>query len=256
MNFEIVLSTYNGGDFLEEQIKSIIKQKHKDWNLLIFDDSSTDNTIEILDYYSKIDSRIEFKINNKKLGPTYSFYNLLKSAKKDFLVFCDQDDIWSDMKLYEINEFIISSKKSFLMGLHNGEFLIEKENKVFFNKKLISNEDLIYNKKPNLCFFSLLKSNKLIGCCSFINRKAIINLIKINPPKNEGIFLDYLIALLASSKSQIKYLDKNLIYYRRHENVATISQRSITAKLKTKFIIVSFLILNYIKYRISRKIIN
>ena len=41
MNFEIVLSTYNGGDFLEEQIKSIIQQKHKDWNLLIFDDCST-----------------------------------------------------------------------------------------------------------------------------------------------------------------------------------------------------------------------
>ena len=45
MNFEIILSTYNGGDFLEAQIKSIIQQQHQDWNLLIFDDCSTDNTV-------------------------------------------------------------------------------------------------------------------------------------------------------------------------------------------------------------------
>ena len=255
MNFEIILSTFNGGDFLEEQLKSIIKQKYQDWNLLIFDDCSSDNTVDILDYFSKIDSRIKFQINDKRLGPTYSFYNLLKNAKKDFLVFCDQDDIWSENKLYEINEFIISSKKSFIMGLHNGEFLVENQNKVFFNKKLISNKDPIYKKKPNLSFSSLFKSNKLIGCCSFINRKEIINLIKIHPPNNKGIFLDYLIALIASSKSEIEFLDKNLIYYRRHKGVATIAQRSIAEKLKTKFILIFYLLLNYIKYIITPKII-
>ena len=254
MDFEIILSTYNGEDFLEEQIDSIIKQKHENWNLKIFDDCSTDKTIDILKYYSNIDSRIEYKINDEKLGPTFSFYNLLKNSKKDFIVFCDQDDIWSDKKLHEIKKFIISTKEPFIMGVHNGEFLIKQKNKVIFNKQFVLNKDLIYEKQPNLSFFNLLKSNKIIGCFSFIKRNEFIKILKVKPPKDQGIFLDYWIALVASSQSKIAFLDKNLISYRRHENVATISERKVLSKFKTRFVLIIFLLYNFIKYYLNKKL--
>tara|TARA_Y200000002_G_scaffold312742_1_gene270083 strand:+ start:63 stop:815 length:753 start_codon:yes stop_codon:yes gene_type:complete len=245
MTLGILLSTFNGEKFIDLQIKSIINQTFQDWTLLICDDCSQDNTVKLLDYYSKIDSRISYQTNNKRLGPTFSFLNLLKTSNFKYVIFCDQDDKWSVNKLEEIYKFIDLHKEDFLMGLHNGEFLIENNNSHLFNNKPILDKDRIYSGKPDLRFISLLKSNKVVGCLSFVDREKIKKLIKINPPKNKGIFLDYWLALIASTQnSGIKFLDKNLISYRRHEGVATLNKRSIISKLITKFIIIYSLIIN------------
>ena len=245
MTIGILLSTFNGEKFLDTQIKSIINQTFQDWTLLISDDCSQDNTVKLLDYYSKIDSRIIYKRNKKRLGPTFSFLNLLKTSNFKYVIFCDQDDKWELNKLEEIYKFINFYREDFLMGIHNGEFLIENNNFHIFNNKPISDKDRIYSEKPDLRLISLLKSNKVVGCLSFVDREKINKLIKINPPKNKGIFLDYWLALIASThNSGIKFLDKNLISYRRHEGVATLNKRSIISKLKTKFIIIYGLLIN------------
>ena len=60
MTVDILMATYNGADYLNDQIQSIVNQNYSDWDLLISDDGSFDATIDILENWSNQDSRIEF----------------------------------------------------------------------------------------------------------------------------------------------------------------------------------------------------
>ena len=95
----ILMSTYNGGQYLRQQLDSVLRQTVADFTLLIRDDGSSDNTLEILGQYT--DPRIRL-IAGENLGPSGSFFALLEQARQigaQYVFFCDQDDIWLDNKL-------------------------------------------------------------------------------------------------------------------------------------------------------------
>lgn len=96
----ILMSTYNGEEFLNSQLESIANQitKH-DISLYIRDDGSKDNTIHIIEkWMDKIDIHLDVGNN---IGPARSFWNLFKnkSVHADYYAFCDQDDIWDNNKM-------------------------------------------------------------------------------------------------------------------------------------------------------------
>lgn len=96
----ILLSTYNGEEYLDEQIKSIVNQTYSNWILYIRDDGSTDNTIDIIEKYCIIDTRINLiRDNNVHRGPKKSFLWLLERIESDYYMFCDQDDVWDSQKV-------------------------------------------------------------------------------------------------------------------------------------------------------------
>lgn len=95
----ILLSTYNGEQHLEEQIKSICEQTYQDWNLYIRDDGSKDNTIQILNRLEQGDNRIHLIKNGGNLGVAKSFIFLLENSTADYYMFCDQDDVWLPTKI-------------------------------------------------------------------------------------------------------------------------------------------------------------
>ena len=100
MTLDILLATYNGEKFLKEQINSLLDQSYKNWKLLIRDDMSTDCTMAILsDYISKYPDKIKLLKSNKRLGPCQSFNYLLQKSDSDYVMFCDQDDIWLPEKI-------------------------------------------------------------------------------------------------------------------------------------------------------------
>ena len=104
---DICLATYNGAKYLDVQIASIVTQTYKDWNLYIHDDGSTDNTIEIVKKWEKLDSRIQFIDDEvKHLGPGNNFFHLLQFCESEYICFCDQDDFWFENKLSEYIHFI------------------------------------------------------------------------------------------------------------------------------------------------------
>lgn len=245
MIFEILISTYNGEKFIKLQLESIINQSYKNWKIRIADDFSNDETLEIIQEYSNKDKRIIFYKNKKRLGPLISFYNLLHKSNSDYVIFCDQDDIWFPNKLETLYKYILRSNKKIVFGLHNGKFLVQGKNFVKFQNRYIKNKEVIFTKKPNLSFFNLILSNKVIGCMSFGNCNSLKKIINKKPPINKGIFLDYWIALNVSLKYEIEFVDEYLINYRRHLNTATISKRSLFEVIKTRFIMIRFLILNF-----------
>lgn len=95
----VIMPTYNSAEFVAESIDSILSQTYKNLELIISDDCSSDNTMEILEEYSKRDSRIIIQRNEKNGGAGVSRNNSIKKAKGQYIAFCDSDDRWVPKKL-------------------------------------------------------------------------------------------------------------------------------------------------------------
>ena len=93
----VCMATHNGGKYIKEQIDSILVQISNEDELIISDDSSTDDTVEII---KKIkDKRIKLFENNKFFSPNLNFENALLHSKGDIIFLSDQDDIWKKDKV-------------------------------------------------------------------------------------------------------------------------------------------------------------
>ena len=96
---DILLSTYNGEKYLSEQLDSLFSQAYNDFRIIGRDDGSSDKTKDILlEYKNKFNNKLDVYFENN-VGPKNSFLELIKKSKNDYVMFCDQDDIWFDNKL-------------------------------------------------------------------------------------------------------------------------------------------------------------
>ncbi len=96
----ILLSVYNGENYLAEQLESILHQSFQDFTLYIRDDGSSDSSADIIRHYSRQDSRIFFIEDGKKLGYPSCFHTLTnRDLPEDYIMFSDQDDIWLEDKI-------------------------------------------------------------------------------------------------------------------------------------------------------------
>ena len=98
---DILMSTFNGQEFLAEQLNSIRKQTYKNWNLIIRDDGSYDSTILMIkSFREKFPNKVRFIQDEKgNLGSSKGFLELLKYVNSNYVMFCDQDDIWKPRKV-------------------------------------------------------------------------------------------------------------------------------------------------------------
>lgn len=93
----IITPTYNCGRYIEETIKSILDQTYFNWEMIIVDDCSTDNTQEVVSKY--IDERIQYYRLDVNSGPAFARTKAMELAKGDYIAFCDSDDLWVKDKL-------------------------------------------------------------------------------------------------------------------------------------------------------------
>ncbi len=101
MKVSIVLATYNGAKYIEELLVSLLTQTNQDWELIVSDDGSTDETLSIVQKYEiKLGNRLVVVNNDSGFhGPTANFINGLKHASGSLFMLCDQDDIWLPEKI-------------------------------------------------------------------------------------------------------------------------------------------------------------
>ena len=96
----ILMATYNGEQFIREQLDSLFAQTYTDWTLFVRDDGSTDNTISIIECYQKEHHNIVIIDNEgKNLGPFMNFMDLLQKVDSPLYMFIDQDDVWLPHKI-------------------------------------------------------------------------------------------------------------------------------------------------------------
>jgi len=211
----VVMCTYNGEKYVEEQLNSIINQTVIPGEIIIQDDCSTDNTEKIILNFIKENNKkisIIFDKNEKNLGYFKNFEKAIKKAKNDIIFLSDQDDVWIDNKIEKIlDQFYKDENIGFVFSnayLVNSK--LEKLNHDFWKGKKFSNK---ISKQLKI----LLKQNVVTGA-TMAFKKEFSHLFL--PFPKEGVH-DYWISLvLVSNNIPGLFIDKKLIYYRQHENNA------------------------------------
>lgn len=153
----IIMPTYNCGTYIALSIESVLKQTYKNWELIIVDDCSSDNTPLVVDTYASQDKRILYVQSEENRGPAYSRNEAVRIAHGTYIAFLDSDDIWYADKLtvqirfMEQNKYLISCTSYELIN-ENGEELnrvIASLTKVNYNRLLldcpVGNSTVIYN---------------------------------------------------------------------------------------------------------------
>ena len=210
----ILLSTYNGGAYLRKQLDSVLSQSVADFTLLIRDDGSSDDTLDILHTYS--DPRIRI-LAGENLGPAGSFFALLEEARKmgaEHIFFCDQDDIWMPDKLATLLAELQSCSGPSLVF---SDFAMIDENDAVTGDSYAAMAKLRIPADGDF-FPKLLAQPYVFGCASVLN-KALLDLIT-EPPMGIEMY-DCWIALVASIFGTVKYLPKATISHRFHSANAT-----------------------------------
>ena len=97
----IIMASYNYAHFIGEAIESVINQTYKNWELIIIDDASTDNSLEVIEEYVQKDSRIKLLINEKNLGLAGTLQKGIESATGNWIAFLESDDVFFQNSLEE-----------------------------------------------------------------------------------------------------------------------------------------------------------
>lgn len=151
----IITPCYNSRLYISKTIESVISQTYENWEMIIVDDCSEDNSVEIIEKYQKQDSRIILILNDKPSGsPTFPRNRAIEQAKGKYIAFLDSDDLWLPTKLEE--QLMLFSDNVALVYSNYEKIDIEGNRN---NRFVIGPETVDYN--------TLLKSN-VIGCLTVI----------------------------------------------------------------------------------------
>ena len=211
MVVDILLATYNGEKYIAAQIYSLLAQTHKNWNLYVADDGSTDNTLDIIKSIMSNDDRLhilDFDCPVKNAAK--NFWRLLPYSKADFAIFCDQDDVWLDCKL---SELLNVAKNRF----DNARPCLVYCDTYIYDEKLQKiTSDTLYPISFN-SFEDLIFHNGGYQGSSILFNAALKN-IALAYDSREMFIHDEIITLIAHCLGSIFHLDKSLMLYRIHEN--------------------------------------
>lgn len=220
----VLMSTYNGEKYIQQQIESIFQQEYVDITLYIRDDNSTDNTIKIIEELKEKYKIILVKDRNANIGPAKSFMKIINVVEPfyDYYSFSDQDDVWEKNKIIsaikEIEKY--DSKKSIVYG---GNY------KLFYNSNIIKNNYL----DIKLDFYSTLIRNKIAGCTMVFNSTLLKELKKYTPNYIE--MHDVWVLKVCQSIDGICIYDKNAyILYRQHDKNVMGAGNTLKAKIKAR----------------------
>jgi glycosyltransferase involved in cell wall biosynthesis len=202
----VVLCSYNGEEFIKEQIDSILNQTYPIHELIIQDDNSKDKTIEIINKYIS-NPKVRIFYNKKTLGFNLNFLSSFQKVTGDFVASCDQDDIWKENKI----EVLISKIDNNSLIFHNSiVFTSDKSTPSGFRNisTPIINETYLLLKPyipGHQCFFS----------------KEILPSIKEISLIEPNVSYDSILCLVSQVTGGVKYTNDALVYWRRHPNATS-----------------------------------
>lgn len=220
----IMMATYNGEEFLREQLDSILCQTVSTWKLLIRDDNSSDQTRAIIKEYEEKDSRIKLiKNTSQHHGAYYNFFGLLNDVRQnenpfDFYMFADQDDIWDVNKLECLISYYYEKVKT------------EKPVLIYADMRIIdANGKMIANSMDQLMGIrytnpiSAFMSHKVYGCNTLFNRELfeILPLLPNDAPELAFLSHDNFTTKTAALKGKVYFYNEPTMGYRRYGHNVT-----------------------------------
>ena len=210
----VLLAVYNGEKYLKEQIESILNQSIKNIKIIIRDDGSTDNSAEIISSYcNQYPEKIYSIVGAPSGGAKKNFAELLKSCDSDYIMFCDQDDVWLPQKIEKTLNAMQQAEQGGAKPI-----LVHTDLKVV-NQKLceIAPSFFEFQKliQKDVTLPKLLVQNYVTGCTMMINR-ALKE--KCGQIPDDCIMHDWWLALVAILFGELVCVSEPTMLYRQHED--------------------------------------
>ena len=218
------MPNYNGGTFLPEAIESILNQTFRDFEFIVIDDGSTDNSWEIIQEYAKKDSRIRSFKNEKNYHIVYTRNRGISLSRTDLVAFLDSDDVAMPERLEIQLEFMKNNSDCGVCG-SNFEIINEKS-ELIGHKEFPENDNEI---KKSFFFFNPFGQNTVII------RKECFNKVGLyNDEYRNAEDLDMWIRI--GSKYALHNIQKELVKYRVHRDNSIFKnqKRMIKSTLKLR----------------------
>jgi glycosyltransferase involved in cell wall biosynthesis len=215
---DVLLATWNGERFIEEQLESLFRQTFQGFRLIVRDDASNDSTLDIVERYrSRYPGRVVVQVNPCRMGPSRTFSRLAETSVAPYVAFCDQDDIWREDKL----EISVASAKRIEAkhGVHTPVL-------VFSDVTLVGQENQtlapsmwrmmrVHPRRASLG--ALLVQDLVSGCTVLANRSLQLRAM----PFPEGAVMhDSWLGLVAAAFGILHPLYEATVRYRQHEGNA------------------------------------
>jgi rhamnosyltransferase len=210
----VILCSYQGEKFIEEQLNSILTQTYTNVKIHIFDDCSTDMTPSIIESYSKLYNNVTYHINDENLGFVENFEHALTKVDGKYIALADQDDIWHPDKLTISMEELKKIERADLdkpILIHSDLTLAnttgQRVESSFFLKKGLS-----LTKKKSL--------GKILGHCGVMGNTILMNkaLVDMATPFPKGLkYHDYWLSVINECFGTRSTITKPLINYRIHD---------------------------------------
>jgi glycosyltransferase involved in cell wall biosynthesis len=203
----IALCTYNGDAYLKQQLDSIVNQSYPEIELIVVDDCSTDNTLNILKEYSARYSFIKLFINPQNLGYIRNFEKAMSLCNGDFIALSDQDDIWDLNKI----EKQVKAIGNNLLIYHDSEFVDQNGESLSLYMSDIMN--LYRGDQPEVfLFFNCISGH------SVLMKKELRNELL---PFPEAYFHDWWMGYVGTNLGSIDFIEESLVKYRQHQKADT-----------------------------------
>lgn len=209
----IIMPSYNTAKFISETIESVSVQTYPNWELIIVDDCSTDDTDAVVRPYL-VDDRIRYIKNEKNSGAAVSRNRALREAKGKWVAFLDSDDLWLPEKLEKQIEFMEKNNYHFS---YTNYIEIDEESKTN-GKRVTGPKKITKHGMYNYCW---------MGCLTVMYDAETVGLIQIADIKKNN---DYAMWLKACKKADCYLLDEVLAKYRKRSG--SISNYGYTKLIK------------------------
>lgn len=215
----ILMATFNGSNYIECQLRSILKQTYSNFELIICDDSSNDDTVNILHKFLRYDNRIRILENDTNLGFKKNFEKLLSFANCELIAFSDQDDIWDEFHL----EKLVLNIGSHDLVCGNSKFIDASGHLLRRNVRSDNCKSVTSDK--TLLLTHLCHSNFIQGSALMV-RKSLVE--QVLPIPNEVEYHDYWFGINAALRGGVEYIPDIILYYRTHgDNVTNLTKESL-----------------------------
>ncbi|MFC4781462.1 glycosyltransferase family 2 protein [Eubacterium multiforme] len=213
----IITPSYNTEKFIAKTIKSVLNQTYKNWEMIIVDDCSSDNTDNIVAKFN--DPRIKYIKNNKNSGAAVSRNRALKEAKGKWIAFLDSDDLWSSKKLEKQIDFMKNNGYSFSYSRYRE--IDESGNDL--NVEIYGPKKITKRAMYNYCW---------PGCLTVMYDSEKIGIIQIEDIKKNN---DYAMWLQIIKKTNCYLCDIPLAMYRKR--TGSISNQGYMKLIKWHYIL-------------------
>ena len=220
----IIVTSYNYGQFIEQTLESLSKQTYKNFEVIVIDDGSSDNSLEIIKKYENIDSRIKLyqHPDSKNHGLAESVELGVKVARGDYIAFCESDDYLA------LN--YLERKVSYINMFPNVD-IIANYPRMFGDKNLVEFKTLEFRplfdtlrriKKPKKIYFDLLNANEMVFSTFSIVMVRSKCIKKCNfSPINYSTAIDIWLWKQLLVKYKVGYIDEELTNWRLHKKSVT-----------------------------------